>query len=79
LLHGTDGILIAGVHVTPALLKMKLKVNLNIDKTTLDTMFNFKDHQNVPKAIELLSALHKLSELPEFVEEAKSQFLVLLG
>jgi hypothetical protein len=58
LLHGADEILIAGVHITPALLKMKLKANLNIDKTTLDTLFNFKDHQNVPKAVELLSVLH---------------------
>ena len=79
LLHGLEGILIAGVHITPALLKLKLKVYLNMDKATLDTLFNFKDHQNVPKAIELLSALYKLSKLSKFVDEGTNQSLVLLG
>ena len=71
--------MIAGVHITPALLKLKLKMYLNMDKATLDTLFNFKDHQNVPKAIELLSALYKLSKLPKFVDEGINQSLVLLG
>ena len=79
LLRGLEGILIAGVHITPALLKLKLKVYLNMDKTTFDTLFNFKDHQNVPKVIELLSALYKLSKLPKFVYEGINQSLVLLG
>ena len=52
---------------------------LNMDKATLDTLFNFKDHQNVPKAIKLLSALYKLSKLPKFVDEGTNQSLVLLG
>ena len=77
LLCGLEGILIAGVQITPALLK--LKVYLNMDKATLDTLFNFKDHQNVPKTIELLSALYKLSKLPKFVDEGTNQSLVLLG
>ena len=50
-----------------------------MDKATLDTLFNFKDHQNVPKAINLLSALYKLSKLPKFVDEGINQSLVLLG
>ena len=79
LLRGLEGILIAGVHITPALLKLKLKMYLNMDKATLDTLFNFKDHQNVPKVIELLSALYKLSKLPKFVDEGINQSLVLLG
>jgi hypothetical protein len=33
----------------------------------------------VPKAIELLSALYKLSKLPKFVDEGTNQSLVLLG
>jgi len=70
--------LIAGVHITPVLLKMKLKFYLHMDNTTLDTLFNFKDHQNVPKAIELLNALYKLSKLSKFVDEGKNQSLVLL-
>src|ERR1700683_5303742 len=79
LLRGLEGILIAGVHITPALLKLKLKMYLNMDKATLDTLFNFKDHQNVPKAIKPLCALYKLSKLPKFVDEGTNQSLVLLG
>jgi hypothetical protein len=78
LLRGVDGILVAGDHITPALLKMKMKTHLKIDKDNLDTLFNLKDHQNVPKAVELLTALYHLATL-QSSDTMDNCSLVILG
>lgn len=80
LLRTTDGILIAGDHITPALLRLKLKTILRLDTCKLDILFNHKDHQNVPNAVELLTALHSLAIHPDFnSQKCENQALIALG
>lgn len=74
-----DEFLISGDHITPALIKMKLKFVLGYDSDTIKTLFNYRDHQNVPNAIKLLGALHKLAISLGFLDDMENQGLVILG
>jgi hypothetical protein len=79
LLSGPDGIFIANTHITPVYLKSKLLNVLGVDRSQIEMLFNGKDSQNVPKAMTLLSLIHKLACNPEFASNLKNRAIIILG
>lgn len=61
------------------MLKLKLNIELGLPSSKLDILFNHKDHQNVPNAVELLTALHRLSEKEGLQDKMENQGLATLG
>src|ERR1700738_1862522 len=66
LLHGFDGILVANQHITRETIRTHLASLSTFDSLKLDSLFNPKNPQNVPKAVTLLSGIHELSIQPGF-------------
>jgi hypothetical protein len=52
---------------------------LGIDRSRIETLFNGKDPQNVPKAVTLLSLIHKLASDPSFSANLENSAVVTLG
>ncbi|KAH9836766.1 uncharacterized protein C8Q71DRAFT_682204, partial [Rhodofomes roseus] len=79
LLRGTAGVLVADYHVTPVLLRQKLTAVLGYKDSKLTSLFDHKDHQNVPVAVALLQSLKSLAKADNFAQEVENRPLVLLG
>lgn len=73
------GLFLANSYVTPALLRSSLKSYLRLDNLTLNSLFDPKDHQNVPKAVRLLMSIYQLSELPQYQSVKEHSTLIFLG
>lgn len=61
--RGQDGILVYDTHVTPIQVRKELYKLPNADTTNIQTLFNGRDAQNVPKAVRLLSMVSCVQEL----------------
>ncbi|KAH9928182.1 uncharacterized protein B0H18DRAFT_857228, partial [Fomitopsis serialis] len=79
LLRGAAGVLVADYHVTPTLLRQKFTAVLGYKDSKLTSLFDHKDHQNVPVAVALLQSLKSLAKADNFAREAENRPLVLLG
>ncbi|KAH9912817.1 uncharacterized protein B0H18DRAFT_889240, partial [Fomitopsis serialis] len=79
LLRGNSGPLVADHHVTPTDLKRKFAALLDYSEKKITTLFNHKDHQNVPIAVQLLLSLKKLALVEGFTNAVENRPLALLG
>ncbi|KAG8927131.1 hypothetical protein FRC01_007945 [Tulasnella sp. 417] len=81
LIHGTEGILLSHSHVQCAEIKKYLHLHPRFQdsSTTIASLFDGKDHQNVPKAVQLLAAVSSIREIPLLTEQPEAHPLILLG
>lgn len=61
------------------MLKAAFREHLDWDLTTIEALFDVRDHQNVPKTIKLRQAVYELGRKPAFSSLAINRPIVLLG
>lgn len=79
LLRLPAGLLVADEHIQSTHLRDLLGSVLNYSTSKLTRLFDNKDHQNVPNAVALLSAVRMLSEEVDFAKSVENRAIVLLG
>ncbi|KAJ8456665.1 hypothetical protein ONZ45_g18629 [Pleurotus djamor] len=73
------GLLIGTSQVTPSMIKKAFCDYLRLDREAVETLFDPKDHQNVPKTNRMLKAIYDLSQLPDFIACITNRPIALLG
>ncbi|KAJ8473666.1 hypothetical protein ONZ45_g16214 [Pleurotus djamor] len=78
-LRQKTGMLIGRSHITSNTMKQALCDTLNLDRPTVEALFDPRDHQNVPKTNRLLGSLYKLSQDVAYKAVITNRPIVLLG
>lgn len=81
LIRGMEGILLSHSHIQCTEIKRYLHSHPRFEdsSSTVTSLFDGKDHQNVPKAVRLLASVSLLREIPRFEEKPEARPLILLG
>lgn len=79
LMRVKDGVLVAKAHVQPAAMRSYMLKVPGTDRVAIAALYDPKDHQNVPKAVKLLSAIVGLKETAEFASNPVHRPDVLLA
>lgn len=81
LVRGSEGIIVGHSHIQSAEIRRHLSNHPNFtgSVTTIATLFDGKDHQNVPKAVRLLSAVSSIRMIPDINLDPASRPIILLG
>ncbi|TFY73918.1 hypothetical protein EWM64_g10094 [Hericium alpestre] len=61
-LRTAEGFLVLNSHIQPTLLRSVLSKELSMQSSVISGLFDLRDHQNVPKAVRLLTTIAKLSD-----------------
>ncbi|KIJ30600.1 hypothetical protein M422DRAFT_53688 [Sphaerobolus stellatus SS14] len=78
-LRTASGFFIGHTQITPPMLRHAFRKYLDMDEAALNILFDPKDHQNVPKAIRLLSAVRDLNENEDFTRIEVNYPITFLG
>ncbi|KIO25132.1 hypothetical protein M407DRAFT_211121, partial [Tulasnella calospora MUT 4182] len=81
MIRGNDGILINHSHLQCAEIRKYLYNHPQFENSssTISSLFDGKDHQNVPKAVRLLRAVASVRDIPGIQSKPDARHIVLLG